>query len=85
MSAPYLTADATAPARRAAVITPSDTETFGEPTRFIHVGAAGAVKVDMVGGGTVTFSGLAAGSRLDVQATRVYATGTTATSLVALY
>lgn len=85
MAAPYTSADATVAARRAAAITPSDSATSDDPTRAIYVGGAGNLRVDMVSGGTVTFSNLAAGTVLPIQVTRVYATSTTATLLIALY
>ena len=85
MSAPYLTADATVSARRASSITTSDSEDFSEPTRGIYVGASGDLKVTFVSGGTVTLVGVPAGMLLPIQVIRVYATGTTASSLVALF
>lgn len=85
MSAPYLTADATVSARRAAAVTPSDATVYEEPTRAVYVGGAGNLRVDMVSGGTVTFVGLSAGTLLPIQADRVYATSTTATDIIALY
>lgn len=85
MAAPYTSADATVSARRAAAITTSDTATSDDPTRGIYVGGSGNIKVDMVSGGTVTFSAVAAGTILPIQVTRVYATGTTATLLIGLY
>jgi hypothetical protein len=85
MSAPYLTADATVSARRAAEVVTSNTVTYESPTRGVYVGVGGNVKVDMVSGGTVTFVGVVAGTLLPIQVERIYATGTTATSMVALY
>jgi hypothetical protein len=85
MPAPYLSADATVSARRAAAVTTSDTTVYDEPTRAIYVGGAGNLRVDMVSGGTVIFVGLMAGTILPVQVTRIYATSTTATNLLALY
>lgn len=76
---------ANAPARHAAAITPSNSVDLPSPTRGIWVGVGGSVKVDTAGGDTVTFAGAAAGGVIPVRATRVYATGTTATNLVALY
>ena len=67
-----------------AAITTSDSSTIA-PTVGIYVGGAGNVKVDLVDGGTVTFSAVPVGTILPIQATRVYATGTTATLMVALY
>jgi hypothetical protein len=56
-------------------------------TRYLWVGGAGAVKLDLVNGGTVTLSGVPAGTMLKLSATKVYslADGTTATNIVALY
>ena len=85
MSAPYTTADATVSARRGADIVPSDTVDLPEPTRGIYVGGGGNIKIDFVSGGTVTFVGWLGGTILPVQALRVYATGTTATNMIALY
>jgi hypothetical protein len=85
MPAPYTSADATVSARRAAAITTSDTAVSDDPTRGIYVGTGGNVRVDMCSGGTVTFQNVVAGTLLPIQAIRVYATGTTATNLIALY
>ncbi len=70
----------------AAVITPADgADLATAATRGIWVGVGGNVKVDMVTGGTgITFTGVPIGI-LAVQAKRVYATGTTATTMLALY
>ena len=48
----------------------------------IHVGGAGDVQLITAGGTTVTYSGLVAGTTLNVQASKVVAAGTTATLLV---
>ena len=54
-------------------------------TRRIYVGVSGDVKVDLQGGETgVTFKAAPVGF-LDIHATKVYATGTAATNLVALW
>jgi len=73
--------------RDAKAITPSDTDNLPDgPCRGIYVGGAGAVKVIPGSGGTaVTFAAVPVGTVLDVVAVRVYATGTTATNLLALY
>jgi hypothetical protein len=54
------------------------------PTRALYVGVAGDVKVDMADGTTVTFKNAPAGV-LPVSVKRVYATGTAATNILALY
>ena len=72
------------PATRAVAVTPSDAVDLPWITRSLYVGAAGNVKVDMGDSGTATFVGVTAGTFMPVRAKRVYATGTTATNLVAL-
>jgi hypothetical protein len=74
-----------APATEAFDITPSNTVDLAVPTRGIYVGGAGNLKVDMVGSGTVTFLGLAAGIIHPISAKRVYASGTAATGIIGLY
>ena len=51
----------------------------------IHVGVAGNVTIVDMGGNTTTLTGCLAGVRYPVRATKIMATGTTATNLTALY
>lgn len=73
------------PAEYAASVTPNDSTDLAQSTRGIYVGATGDLKVDTVGGSTITFVGLAAGIIHPIRAKRVYSTGTTATSIVGVY
>lgn len=73
------------PAYNALEVTPNDAVDLANTTRALYVGVAGDVKVDMYGSGTVTFVGVSAGSLLPVRVDRVYSTGTTAASIVALW
>jgi hypothetical protein len=73
------------PAANAAAITPSNTVDLTTVTRGIYVGVSGDLKVDLVSGDTVTFVGLAAGMVHPLRVKRVYATGTSATSIVGVY
>lgn len=75
----------TAPPEHAFAIAPSDTLDLDFVTRAVHVGTAGDLRVTMVGGETVTFAGLAAGTIKIGRFTRVWATGTSAGSLVGEY
>jgi hypothetical protein len=85
-TAAYLSADATVSAHRASAVTTSDSTIYGQPTRALYIGAAGNLTVDMAdGGSSVLFVGVQGGTLLPIQVTRIYATGTTATSIVALY
>lgn len=68
----------------AAAVTPSDTVNLTNPST-IYVGVAGDVKVTTAQGSDVTFAGVPAGAVLPVQVLRVWATGTTASSMVAVF
>ncbi len=81
-------------AERAAAVTPSDTVNIpcvstadgkGNNGCVLYVGVAGDLKVQTVGGDDVVFTGVLAGSFIPVQVLRVFATGTTATNIVALW
>jgi hypothetical protein len=65
-------------------ITPSDTATI-PATKGIFIGGAGNLAVTMANGNTVTFTGLSAGVVHPISVTKISATGTTATSILALY
>lgn len=71
------------PAENAAAVTPNDTTDLPNFSRYIYVGGAGNLQVTLVGGTTVTYTGLTAGSRHPLRVSRVHSTGTTATSIVA--
>lgn len=75
----------TRPADEAFAVTPNNSTDLATYTRGLYVGVSGDVKVDLVGGSTeITFVGLAAGVIHPIQAKRVYATGTSATSIVGI-
>lgn len=80
----YRTADATVSAYSAKAVTTSDSADILD-TRALYVGVGGDVKVTMAYGDVVTFVGVPSGSILPVQVTRVWATGTAANSILALY
>ena len=66
-------------------VTPSDGSDQPQVCRGIWVGSAGNLAVTTRGGNTITLVGVAAGTLLPIRATRILATGTTATNIVALY
>lgn len=72
------------PFKDAAVVTPSDSTAFTNATRSIWVGTAGTVCGDLWGGETnvcfTSVSGLLPG-----EFTKIYATGTTASGIVAVW
>jgi hypothetical protein len=74
----------TSPAERAEAIVPSDTADLPRATRALYVGEGGDVTVRMVGGGTVTFTGMQGGTSYPLRLRQVLATGTTAMGLVGL-
>jgi hypothetical protein len=73
------------PATDAVAVTNSDTVDLTTPTRWIMVTVAGNVKVTMLSGNTVTFTGLVVGTHYPFSVKRVWAPGTTATGIIALY
>ena len=76
---------------RAAAVTPSDTENIPSINgginngSILYVGEAGDIKVLTTGGDEVTFVGVNPGTFMPVQVLRVFSTGTTADSIVALW
>jgi hypothetical protein len=73
------------PYTNAVAVTPHDTNDLTYVTRGVYVGGAGTLKVNMQDSGTVTFTGVPVGTLLPIRATRVYSTGTTATTILALW
>ena len=71
------------PARRAEAVTPNDAADLPNFSRALYVGGGGDIRLTTVGGDTVTLS--AATGFLPICAARVHATGTSATSIVALW
>lgn len=72
------------PSDNAAAVTPNDSTDLTNASRAIYVGTAGDVRVDMVTSGTVTFTNMEAGWH-PIRCKRVYATGTTAAGIVAVW
>lgn len=72
------------PASDGFAISTNNSTDFTVQPRGIYVGGAGDVAV-ILGGSTLTFVGVVAGSILPISPTRVMATGTSATDLIGLY
>ncbi len=79
---------------RALSVTPSDTVDIpsvssqdgrGNNGCVLYVGSSGDLKIKTAGGDVVTFTGIPAGTFLPVQVLRVYSTGTSAGSIIALW
>ncbi len=73
------------PIEGGAAVTPHDSNELATATRGLFVGVSGNVKVTTTGGSEITFTGLAAGVIHPIRAKLVWATGTTATSILALW
>jgi hypothetical protein len=67
-----------------AAITPNDGADLATSARALWIGGTGAVKITTPGGSTVTLAAVPVGM-LWVRAARVWATGTTATNIIALW
>jgi len=79
------TGKVTQQAIRAVAISPSNSVDLTVSGAVVFIGVGGDVEVTTVSGDTAVFKNLASGSILPVQVRRVWATGTTATDMVALY
>ena len=70
----------------AAAVTPDNSTDLTTPARALWVGSVGDVKVNMCSSGQpVTFTNVPSGTLLPVAVTRVFATGTSASNIVALW
>lgn len=87
MSDPYANCgdDPLGPARHAAAVNPSDSADLPTSSKRLWVGGAGNVALITVGGDTVTYNSVPAGTYLKVRVARVKSTGTTATNIIAEY
>lgn len=65
-------------------VTPSDSAALKPSAQAFYVGGTGNVTVEMRSGNTVTFAGVPAGEVIHAYVTKIFATGTSATSIVAL-
>jgi hypothetical protein len=69
----------------AAAITTSDTVSLTGITRAVYVGGAGNITAIMSNGDAVLFTAVPVGTMLPIRCTRINATATTATLLIAMY
>ena len=74
------------PCRNAVAVTPSDSTALADVTRYLYVGGAGTLTVILRDGSTsVAFGAVTAGSLIPIAVSQVKATGTSATSIVAMW
>lgn len=74
-----------APAGKFAAVTPSDSVDLTYLTRALYVGGDGTVVAVDANGTAVSFVGVVAGTVLPIRVSRVNATNTTATNIVAMW
>lgn len=72
------------PSGQAVAVTPSDATDLGS-TRGLYIGVGGNLVVTMLDNTNVTFVAVPSGTILPIRVQKVRATGTTASSIVALY
>jgi hypothetical protein len=72
------------PATDALLVTPNDSSDLPFITRAVYIGGAGNLAVVMHSGLVAVFVSLPAGSLIPVRVVKVFATGTTATNLLAM-
>lgn len=70
--------------RNAAAVTPSDSAALPNPAQALYVGGTGTVTVLTIGGQTTTFT-VPAGVLVPIACSQIFATGTSATLIVALW
>jgi hypothetical protein len=58
---------------------------LGNPGCYLYIGGAGNVSVVTLGGDTITFAGVPAGTTLPIQVVKLRSTGTTATLVNAMW
>lgn len=73
------------PARNAVAVTPSDSADLANVSRGIIVGVSGNVSVNMSGSGSAVVIAMNAGTIYPLAVSRVRATNTTATGIVAVW
>jgi hypothetical protein len=75
--------DLLSPASHAAAVVPNDNSDLPFASKRLWIGGAGSVSLATVGGDTVTYASVPAGTYLLVRAARVLATGTSASAILA--
>jgi hypothetical protein len=81
---PFVDTNDIYPAQGAFAITKDDNVIFNTKTRSVYIGGDGDLKVRMVSGEVVTFTGLVAGMIMPIAIDKVLE-DTTATNLIGLY
>lgn len=74
----------TAPFSGAGTVIPNDDTGLDHVSRSLHIGGAGNIRVQTIEGDVVTFAGVTTGW-FPGRISKVFATGTTATNIVAVW
>ena len=74
-----------APAEGGAEVTPDDGADLAHVSRALYVGTGGSLRLTLKSGAVVTLAGVVSGTILPLRACRVWAGGTTAADIVALW
>ena len=77
------TSGLSSPGKHAAVVIPNDSTDLATFARALFIGTGGAIKVDTVGGETITM--VVTTGLLPLRVKRVYATGTAALDITAIW
>jgi len=72
------------PGRDAALVTPNDSTDLSRAARMLYIGTSGDVRIDTLDGTDIVFASVPVGI-LKMRCTRVYATNTTASNIIAIY
>lgn len=73
------------PASGGTAVLPDDDNLLPETSRALYVGAGGSLRVQMLSGESLDFTSVPTGALLPLRVTQVFATGTTARNIVALF
>ncbi len=73
------------PASDGALCTPSDSDSFANPTRGLWIGSGGDVSVTMYSGNKTVFQNVADSTILPIMVMQVLDTGTTADSITLMF
>jgi hypothetical protein len=73
------------PASGGIAVEPNDETSLTETSRALYVGSGGTLRVRMLSGETLDFTGISTGALLPIRVTQVLASGTSARNIVALF
>lgn len=81
----YPPSTGTMPGYDGIAVSPSDAVELSPAVRALYIGVAGNVKLKTIGGTTLEFIGIQAGTILPIQTKLVFNTSTTATNIIGIW